>query len=97
MNTRAFLLAAAIAALPTVAQGACFADYRAKADNPLRFHYGVLKVSDGGCPSRGEASADVERRIARDGWELVGILGLFGEDGLNDQRRADAGGYYLRY
>lgn len=79
------------------AHAACFADYRAKADNPLRFHYGVVKVSDGSCPSKGQAQSDVERRIASDGWQLVGILSLFGDEGLSAKRKADAGGYYLRY
>ena len=97
MKRRTLLYAVAALAWANTAHGACYADYRAKTDNPLRFHYGVAKVSDGSCPSKGQAASDVERRIASDGWQLVGILSLFGDEGLNAKRRADAGGYYLRY
>lgn len=97
MIKRTFLLIAILVALPFAAHAACYADYRAKQDNPLRFHYGVVKVSNGSCPSGGQVRSDVAGRIARDGWQLVGILGIFGDEGLNDKRRADAGGYYLRY
>ncbi len=82
-----------IAALP--AQAACYADYKAKQDNPLKLHYGVVQVSDSACAS-GAAAAEVAAKIGRDGWILLNVLSVFGPEGL-DQRRESAGAYYLRY
>ena len=52
-------LALAMILLPALAEAACFADYKAKRDNPLRLHYGVVKLSDGACPSQGDAAAQM--------------------------------------
>ncbi|PWJ17486.1 hypothetical protein [Jannaschia seohaensis] len=76
------------------AQAACYADYKAKQDNPLRLHYGVMEVPDGAC-SR-EAAASVIASRLRDGWQLLDVVSVFGPEGL-DQRRASAGAYFLRY
>ena len=35
--------------LGTAADAECFADYKAKRDEPLKLHYGVAQVSDGNC------------------------------------------------
>ncbi len=88
------LLALALLAAPA-AQAACYADYKAKQDSPLRLHYGVAQLPDSACsPS---AAADVlAPRLARDGWTLLNILSIFGPEGL-DQRKASAGPYFLRY
>jgi hypothetical protein len=91
------LLAAAIAATcaasPAFAQ--CFADYRAKMDNPLRLHYGVIEVPQGACSV--EAAAPViAGRIAQGGWELLQVVSVFDEPGLA-VRRADAGEFFLRF
>jgi hypothetical protein len=40
-------IALLLAALP--AQAECYADYKAKQDNPLRLAYGVAQVSDSSC------------------------------------------------
>lgn len=76
------------------AQAACYADYKAKQDNPLRLHYGVAEVS-GDC-SVANAEAQLSGRLASDGWQLLNVLGVFDDAGL-DQRRESAGDYYLRY
>jgi len=38
-----FLVLATLA-LPATAQAACYADYKAKQDAPLRLHYGVAEI-----------------------------------------------------
>lgn len=78
----------------TGAQAACYADYKAKQDNPLRLHYGVMEIPDSAC-SAGAARAIVAGRL-RDGWQLLSVESVFGQDGL-DQRRASAGTFFLRY
>jgi len=72
----------------------CFADYKAKQDNPLRLHYGVMQLR-GAC-DRGPAKAEVSARLAQGGWTLLNVLSVFGPEGL-DQRRANAGSFYLRF
>lgn len=87
------LICGLMLASPAAAQ--CFADYKAKQDNPLRLHYGVAQVSDGGC-SRSGAEAELAPRLASDGWTLLNVLSTFGPEGL-DERKASAGAYFLRY
>ncbi|MEM9709177.1 MAG: hypothetical protein AAF871_10335 [Pseudomonadota bacterium] len=96
MTMRAYLLAGILSLLPAHAGAACYADYKAKRDNPLRLHYGVVKVSDGNCPDGGRVARDVAQRIARDGWQLLNVVSVFDDAGLN-QRRGSAGDYFLRY
>jgi len=87
---------ALLAALASPAGAECYADYKAKQDNPLRLHYGVIELSDAACQDRDRARAEAETRIARDGWRLLSLMSTFGSDGLS-QRRESAGAYYLRY
>lgn len=75
------------------AQAACYADYKAKQDNPLRLHYGVAQVS--GC-SAGAARAELQARLAQQGWTLLQVMGVFGPEGL-DQRKDRAGQFFLRF
>ena len=90
-------LAIALAVLVAApAQAQCFADYKAKQDNPLRLHYGVIELPDSACGSTNAAAGEISRRIARDGWTLLNVMGIFGQDGLVG-RRASAGPYFLRY
>ena len=83
-----------ILAMASAAQAQCYADYKAKQDNPLRLHYGVAQVS-GQC-SAGSASQQLQSRLAAQGWTLLQIVSVFGPEGL-DQRKASAGQYYLRF
>ena len=97
MTARTLPLAlAALLALALPAGAACFADYKAKQDNPLRLHYGVIELPDRACSDVGSAGAEIAGRIGRDGWELLTVMGIFGPEGL-DGRRASAGEYFLRY
>ena len=89
------LLVAALA-LPTGAGAACYADYKAKQDDPLRLHYGVIELPDPACTDMSRARQEVARRIAEGGWELLAVEGTFDASGL-DARRASAGDFFLRY
>ena len=71
----------------------CFADYKAKQDNPLRLHYGVAQVS--AC-NLGTAKSELSSRLSSKGWTLLQVVSVFGPEGL-DQRKQSAGTYYLRY
>ncbi len=88
------LVASLMLALPASAQ--CFADYRAKRENPLRLHYGVVQLPQAACGNAGAAAAHLRPRLQRDGWILLDILSTFGPDEL-EARRARAGEFFLRY
>lgn len=94
----ALFLAVALSLSAGAAEAACYADYKAKqvGKGPLRLHYGVVKVAEAECPNKGQARQAVERRLAQSGWALLNVLGVFGEDGL-EQRRESAGDYFLRF
>ena len=93
---KALLIAAFTLSLASTAQAACYADYQAKTDNPLRLHYGVIELSDAACARRATAESEARTRLRAGGWTLLSILSTFGEDGLN-ARRADAGQNFLRF
>ena len=48
-------LTAALLVIATTAQATCFADYKAKRDDPLRLHYGVAEIM-GACNVDGAPS-----------------------------------------
>ena len=70
----------ALALSPGVAAAACFADYKAKQDNPLRLHYGVAELR-GDC-ARGPAARELEPRLSQAGWTLLNVVSVFGPEGL---------------
>lgn len=78
------------------ARAECYADYKARRDEPLRLHYGVIRVSDAACGSRDAARAEIAPRIAKDGWTLLTVVSTFDESGLAS-RKDNAGEYFLRY
>ena len=81
------------AALSAPAAAQCYADYKAKQDNPLRLHYGVAQIS--AC-NRGTAQSELAARLNSRGWTLLQVVSVFGPEGL-DQRKQSAGQYYLRF
>jgi len=87
------LVAAMAFALP--ASAACYADYKASKDDPLRLHYGVMEVPDSECDA-GAAEGTMRSRLQSDGWKLLNVMSVFGPEGL-DERKASAGEYFLRY
>jgi hypothetical protein len=82
--------------LAAPAEAACFAEYKAKQDQPLRLAYGVAELPDPGCDSAEAAAAELAPRLAAAGWTLLTILSIFGPEGL-DERKASAGDHFLRY
>jgi hypothetical protein len=92
---RHIALAALLAVFAGPAAAACYADYRAQKTNPLDLHYGVIQVPDDVC-SVSAAAPVIAGRIASDGWQLLQVISVFDESGL-DARRADAGAYFLRF
>lgn len=72
----------------------CYADYKAKQDNPLRLHYGVAEVR-GACDAA-SARSELAKRLAAQGWTLLNIVSVFDEQGLA-QRKNSAGSNYLRF
>ncbi|MEM6886749.1 MAG: hypothetical protein AAF636_01280 [Pseudomonadota bacterium] len=94
MKYRAPLLGAAlILCAATAADAACYADYKAKQDNPLRLHYGVAQVAN--CSKAG-AATELIPRLAAAGWTLLNVVSVFDESGLAE-RKASAGPNYLRF
>ncbi|SFS20119.1 hypothetical protein [Yoonia litorea] len=77
-----------------VAQAECYADYKAKRDDPLRLHYGVTEVR-GDC-SVSSAEQQLEETLTSNGWQLLNVLGVFDDSGL-DERKDSAGEYFLRF
>lgn len=88
-----FLCLAMAFAMPLFAAG-CYADYKAKQDNPLRLHYGVAQIN-GACDAASAAS-ELAPRLAAQGWTLLNIVSTFGEEGLAT-RKDSAGQNYLRF
>jgi hypothetical protein len=83
----------ALMAFALPAQAACYAEYKASKDDPLRLHYGVMEVS--ACDP-GAAKPEVKARLKAAGWKLLNVLSVFGPEGL-DERKASAGEYFLRF
>ena len=78
------------------ASASCFADYKAKQDTPLRLHYGVVELPSSACKSKSAAKSTIAKKIGKDDWTLLSVIGLFDEDGLKE-RKKNAGAYYLKY
>lgn len=87
-----FLFVSVITA--TATQAACYADYKAKQDDPLRLHYGVAEVA-GDC-DKATAENQLRDRLSQANWQLLNVLGVFDDAGL-EERKDSAGEYFLRY
>jgi len=85
----------ALALLASPAAATCYAEYKAKQDNPLQLHYGVMQLG-ATCPPRGEAQAQVSARLSRGGWVLLNVISLFDGEPSKAQEK-NAGSNYLRY
>jgi len=95
--TRLVFAVAVLMALGQQASAECYADYKAKQDDPLRLHYGVAQVSDAACGGGpGAAEGELAPRLAGAGWTLLNVLSVFGPEGLGE-RKSSAGEYFLRF
>ena len=90
------LRAAILVLLSSPLHAACYADYKAKKDNPLQLHYGVAELPSNACNSASAAAKAIAPRLARAGWTLLNIVSVFGENELGG-RKASAGQYFLRF
>jgi hypothetical protein len=72
----------------------CYAEYKAKRDDPLRLHYGVAAI-DGDC-SKSNAADQLRQRLSADDWKLLNVVGVFEDAGL-EERKESAGEFFLRY
>lgn len=88
-----FVLAAAISVASPGFAADCYADYKAKQDNPLRLHYGVAEISE--C-SKKTAREELSKRLGAAGWTLLNIVSVFDQSGLAE-RKQSAGSNYLRF
>lgn len=89
-----YLFALVLLLAPAMVQAACYADYKAKQDNPLRLHYGVAQI-DGACTAPA-AARELAPRLQAAGWTLLNVVSVFDDAGL-DQRKDSAGPNFLRY
>ena len=94
--TRYLVILALLAPLlaPGAAEAACYADYKAKREDPLRLHYGVAEI--GGECGRSAARQELAPRLAEAGWTLLNVVSVFDESGL-EEKRDSAGQNFLRY
>lgn len=81
-------------ALTAQAHAACYADYKAKQDDPLRLQYGVAQIN-GSCTVQ-DAATELAPRLESDGWQLLEVMSVFDDAGL-EGRRDSAGEFFLRY
>ena len=97
MKMHLLLLSLALSGvLANTASAACFADYKAKRENPLRLHYGVMRIDTAPCRMSDSVIRDVAQRLAKAEWQLLGVQSVFDDSGL-EQRKKDAGEYHLRF
>lgn len=94
--TRVLAIALLFAVAAQAASADCYADYKAKRDNPLKLQYGVIQLPGGACQNRDRAAKVIARRIGGDGWQLLEVMSIFGPEGL-DKRKSRAGAFFLRY
>ncbi|MGB0440836.1 MAG: hypothetical protein ACPG7W_09265 [Paracoccaceae bacterium] len=88
------LLTLCLLTWPALTQAACYADYKAKRDDPLRLHYGVARI-DGGC-TPDMARKELVPRLAQHRWTLLTIVSVFDDSGLAE-RKDSAGRHFLAY
>ncbi len=98
MKTRMFRYAVALAVFLAAgpASAACFADYKAKKENPLRLHYGVMELDAEPCRMSKAIARTVKNRLAKGGWTLLQVQSVFDERSLGAKKK-DAGAYFLRF
>lgn len=80
--------------LAAPAHAGCYVDYKAKKDDPLKLHYGVMELSNG-CDIA-QNKKDIQDRLKNAGWTLLTVLSNFNDDDL-EGKKANAGLYFLRF
>ncbi|MDB4051308.1 hypothetical protein N9463_01120 [Planktomarina sp.] len=77
------------------AQAACYADYKAKQENPLKLHYGIMKFDSVECTAS-IVQKKVALRLSPHGWTLLNLLTV-SRKLPTTQRKENAGENFLRY
>jgi len=80
----------------STAHAACYADYKARRDQPYGLHYGVIQVDVTPCAMSSEVESTVKQRVAAGGWTVLQVQSVFEDDGLAG-RKKDAGEFFLRF
>lgn len=88
------LSALAVMLSGAAASAECYADYKAKRDDPLRFHYGVAEIAGECAPA--PAAEELAPRLQAGGWQLLNVVSTFDEAGL-EERKDSAGENFLRF
>ena len=97
MKTHPILAAlATLLLIASPASAACYADYKAKQENPLKLHYGVVQVDISPCAMSDNVTAQVRQRLQSAGWQLLQVQSVFDDSGLG-KRKKDAGQFFLRF
>lgn len=91
-----FLFLAMSIAFAAPAHAACYADYKAKQENPLKLHYGVVQVDISPCAMSDTVTSVVRQRLQAAGWQLLQVQSVFDDSGLG-KRKQDAGQFFLRF
>lgn len=89
-----FILSVLFLGFAGSAGASCYADYKAKQDDPLRLAYGVAEIT-GPC-TVADARSELTARLGQAGWTLLTVIGTFDETGL-EERRDSAADHYLSY
>ena len=77
------------------AQAACYADNKAKQENPLKLHYGIMKFDSVECTAS-IVQKKVALRLLPHGWTLLNLLTV-SRKLPTTQRKENAGENFLRY
>lgn len=85
-----------VAAFAAPAHAACYADYKAKQENPLKLHYGVVQVDISPCNMSDTVKSVVQKKLKAAGWQLLQVQSVFDDSGLG-KRKQDAGQFFLRF
>ena len=79
----------------TAANSACYASYKAKRDDPLKLHYGVMQLPDQQCTMEAAAKA-AGLRLLPHGWILLNLLRVSLKTPTPTEKE-NAGENFLRY
>ena len=80
----------------TVSAQTCFVHYKAKQDDPLKLHYGVMNVTSDDCSALTDITATTAARLSPAGWTLLNVVKA---DTMTPSAEeiSNAGDFYLRF
>lgn len=85
------------ALMAAAGQAECFVGYKAKQDDPLRLHYGIMHVTDAPlCADAALLEGHIANRLGDAGWTLLHIVEVQ-QTPPTDEQREVAGDYFQRF